>query len=225
MGQHQPAGGQGPRDRRRRSRHPPSARAARRPARGARLPGAHGLPPAPGHRRADPAPRRRGRPPVRAVRTARAQLARDPRPAGRRRRGRRDRADRDRLAAPVARRRRRPPRPRARRAPANAGAPASPTVAHQCATVVADALDDTVTSLGGRRATGGPGSSTPAGRRWPRPTAPPRPSTTPSSRARRHPRLAARRLDRGLQHGHHPRRPDRRHDLRLLTPCERSSWL
>ncbi len=33
-------------------------------------------------------------------------------------------------------------------APSPASAPASPTVAHQCATVVADALDDTVTSLG-----------------------------------------------------------------------------
>lgn len=33
-------------------------------------------------------------------------------------------------------------------APSPVSAPASPTVAHQCATVVADALDDTVTSLG-----------------------------------------------------------------------------
>ena len=33
-------------------------------------------------------------------------------------------------------------------APSPASAPVSPTVAHQCATVVADALDDTVTSLG-----------------------------------------------------------------------------
>ncbi|MDD7917711.1 hypothetical protein [Actinomycetospora callitridis] len=33
-------------------------------------------------------------------------------------------------------------------APSPASAPVSPTVAHQCATIVADALDDTVTSLG-----------------------------------------------------------------------------
>lgn len=33
-------------------------------------------------------------------------------------------------------------------APSPASAPVSPAVAHQCATVVADALDDTVTSLG-----------------------------------------------------------------------------
>jgi hypothetical protein len=33
-------------------------------------------------------------------------------------------------------------------APSPASAPVAPTVAHQCATVVADALDDTVTSLG-----------------------------------------------------------------------------